>query len=89
MRYRIIKEANLCGDVFYEVHFYKVVTTFGVFKRWKWVPVYEHERRGEFWLTRPARYATLREANAIVDKHTIKRIIANEGEIEVDEAYKC
>lgn len=89
MRYRIIKEANLCDEVFYEVHFYKIVTTYGFFKRWKWVPVYEHERHGEYWFTRPARYATLSEANAVVDKHTIKRIIANEGEIEVDEAYKC
>lgn len=89
MRYRIIKEADLCGEVFYEVHFYKIVTTYGIFKRWKWVPVYEHERRGEFWFTRPARYGTFSDAEVVVNRMATTRTIAQEGEVEADEAYTC
>ena len=89
MRYRIIKEVNLNEDVFYEVHFYKIVETYFFFRRWKWVPIYDHERRGEFWFTRPARYATFSDAEVVVNKLATKRTVAQEGEVDADDSYTC
>lgn len=90
MRYRIIKEANLNDEVFYEVHFYKQVSFLFFFKKWKWDPMIEYKRYGDFsHFSRVARYETLDEAQKIVNKYASKRVIANEGEVEYDEAYKC
>jgi hypothetical protein len=88
MKYRIIQEANLNGEYFYEVHFYEQVKCMLFFKRWKWVPSYEHKRMcGEFWVTRTARYDTLADATKVVNKRARKRIVAAEGEIEQDNSY--
>ena len=88
MRYRIIKESNLNDECFYEVHFFEHVKSMLFFKRWKWVPVVEHERRGmDYWFTRTARYATLEDAVKVVNGRARKRMVANEGEIEMDSSY--
>ena len=87
MRYRIVKEANGLGECFYEVHFYKQVPVALIFKRWKWVPVIEHERRADWWFSRTARYDTLEEAQKIVDKNNTKRTLESMGEVHRDPAY--
>lgn len=88
MRYRIIKEANLNDEVFYEVHFYKQVTKFMFFKKWIWDPVIEYRRQGEFYhLSRTARYATMEEAQKVVNKYATKRTLESMGDVSNDEAY--
>jgi len=90
MRYRIIKEANLNDEFFYEVHFYEQVKYLYFFKCWKWVPAIEHERRAEWWFsrTRTARYSCLEEAQRVVNRRATKRLVAQEGEIEQDRSYR-
>jgi len=87
MRYRIIQEVNGNNDVFYEVHFYKIVETYGFFKRWKWVPEFEYERRADWHFKRVKRFATLAEATRCVNDNHIKRNIFQEGEV-VNEKYE-
>jgi hypothetical protein len=88
MRYRIIKEANLNNEVFFEVHLYRQVDFLFFFKKWKWDPVIEHKRQAEFFFTRTARYETFEEAQKVVNKYATKRTLSQEGEIETDDAYK-
>ena len=87
MRYRIIKEANLNNEYFYEVHFYEQVKCMLFFKRWKWVPAIEHERRADWWFTRTARYPKYEDAMKVVNARARKRLMIEEGEIEQDNSY--
>lgn len=90
MRYRIIKEANLNDEVFYEVHFYKQVPFLFFFKKWKWDPMIEYKRYGDFsHFSRVARYETFEEAQKIVNKYASKRTLEGEGEVSNDGAYIC
>ena len=89
MRYRIVKEVNGNDEAFYEVHFYKQVPSIFFFKKWKWEPVIEHQRRGDYFtFTRTARYDTLKDAQNVVNKYATKRTLESQGEIESDDAYK-
>lgn len=88
MRYRIIKEANLNDEVFYEVHFYKQVPHLFFFKKWVWDPVIEYRRQGEFYhLSRTARYETMEDAQKVVNKYATKRTLESMGEVENDDSY--
>ena len=87
MRYRIIKEVNLNDEFFFEVHFYEQVKFLFFFKRWKWIPTVEHERRADWWFTRTARYSTLEDATKVVNARARKRLMIEEGEIEQDDSY--
>ena len=88
MRYRIVKEVNGNDEAFYEVHFYKQVPFVFFFKKWKWEPVTEYKRQGDYFtLTRTARYDTLKDAQNVVNKYSTKRTLESMGEIESDDAY--
>ena len=87
MRYRIIKEANLNDEFFYEVHFYEQVKFMAFFKRWKWVPAIEHERRADWWFSRTARYLTLEDAMKVVNKRARMRTMVEEGQVECNEDF--
>lgn len=87
MRYRIIKESNLNNEFFYEVHFLEQVKYMLFFRRWKWVPSIEHERRADWWFTRTARYNSYEDAMKIVNKRATKRLMIEEGEIEKDDSF--
>ena len=90
MRYRIIKEANMNDEVFYEVHLYREVPFLFFFKKWKWQPVIEYKRAGDFYhLSRTARYDTLEEAQKVVNKYGKKRTLESMGEVHDDGAYTC
>jgi hypothetical protein len=85
MRYRIIQEANGNDEVFYEVHFYRIVETYGFFKRWKWVPESEWRCHSlDYHYKQIKRFATLAEATRCVNENNVKRTIYQEGEV-VDE----
>ena len=87
MRYRIVMESNLNNEYFYEVHFYEQVKFMAFFKRWKWVPTLEHERRADWWFTRTARYSTLADATKVINARARKRTVIDEGEIERNEDF--
>ena len=87
MRYRIVMESNLNNEYFYEVHFYEQVKCMLFFKRWKWVPTLEHERRADWWFTRTARYSTLADATKVINARARKRTVIDEGEIDQDNSY--
>lgn len=88
MRYRIIKEANLNDEVFYEVHFYKQVSKLFFFKKWVWEPVIEYKRQGDFYhLQRTARYDSMEEAQKVVNKYATKRTLESMGDVNSDDSY--
>lgn len=89
MRYRIVKEANMNDEVFYEVHFYNQVPWMFFFKQWKWEPMIEYKRQGDFYhFSRTARYESMEEAQKVVNKYATKRTLESVGEVTNDEAYR-
>lgn len=90
MRYRIIKESNMNDETFFEVHFYKQVKSLFFFKKWKWEPVVEYKRAGDFYqFARTARFDTLEEAQKTVNKYATKRLLMSAGEVNTDEEFTC
>lgn len=87
MKYRIIKECNGVGDVTFEVHFYEPVKWL-LGTRKKWVRATEWHYRMDFSFKRHVTFQTFEEAQAYVDKKSVKRTLESMGEIDTEGSYR-